>query len=362
MLFLVCLACTLGLSAESRRELTIVEGEDENDTRFPQGDQGSPDGEDTGDTGEAGDDGGGGGGDAGDDGGDGGGGEDTGSGGDGGGGDDGGGDDGGGDDGGDDGGEEEPAAPTEVCYPGADESWTTCLDVVPWSSSWGSDYSYPSSSDPQYAAPVRFVDLAVEDPDLALAPNFVLDEFMQEWKGQYAIYQPHTVEHMQAIRDRTGSAIYVNSGYRNVSYNADVGGAEFSRHMYGDAADFYSNTASLSTLSSYCYDEGAGYVEIYTSHVHCDWRDDPLETAFYDSSSFTGPITHDERSVELLPGEVWTAQTWGYDEGEPLLEWRALDADGEAIDAAEGLEYVPPDDAARVELTVAGNFVIVSDR
>jgi len=253
----------------------------------------------------------------------------------------------------------------EVCYPGADESWTTCIPVVDWSSGWGADYSYPApyGGDLQYSAPARYVDLSrsTANPSLALAPNFVLDEFMQEWKGTYGVFQSHVVAHMQDIRDRVGGAVSVNSGYRNVTYNAGVGGAEYSRHQYGDAVDFYSSSASLGTLEDYCYDEGAGYVGLYDTHIHCDWRDDPLDTAFYDVSSLTGPISHDEFVVDVIRGAAWEVRSEGWDEGEPLKVWRALDADGEAIEEVIAPTYEPPAEAVRVELTVGGHFVIVMD-
>ncbi len=166
---------------------------------------------------------------------------------------------------------------------------------------------------------------------------------------------------MQAIRDRTGSAIYVNSGYRNVSYNSSVGGATYSRHMYGDAVDFYSNTHSLETLEDYCYDEGAGYVGLYESHIHCDWRDDTLDSAFYDLDWVAGPIAREGFEVELIPGATWSARTAGWDEGEPLEVWRAIDAEGETIERVTARSYEPPPEAVQLELTVGGHFVIVTD-
>ena len=45
----------------------------------------------------------------------------------------------------------------QVCYPGADMSYTTCFPVVS-KGSW-SGYNYPSHSSAAYAAPKRFVDL-----------------------------------------------------------------------------------------------------------------------------------------------------------------------------------------------------------
>lgn len=173
----------------------------------------------------------------------------------------------------------------EVCYPG-DDGGAACLPLVAWDASWGSDYAYPApyQGSPQYEAPRYFVDLAVEDPDRAVAPNFALGELMQQAKGRYGVYQPHVVEYLQAIRDAIGGPLNVNSGYRSPGYNAGLeGSATYSRHMYGDAADIWSPVASLDELIALCEELGAGYIGTYPTHVHCDWRDDPLEPAFYEA-------------------------------------------------------------------------------
>lgn len=179
----------------------------------------------------------------------------------------------------------EPEEVGEVCYPGADGAGDTCLPVVAFDSAWGSDYAYPEPLDGSaaYAKPARFIDLSAADPGLDLAPNFVLDEFMQESKGRYGLYQPHVVETLQAMRSASGGALYVNSGYRSPGYNASLeGSATWSRHMYGDAVDMYSAVLSLDQLGDLCESFGADYVGMYSSHVHCDWRYAPLEPAFYD--------------------------------------------------------------------------------
>ncbi len=264
-----------------------------------------------------------------------------------------------GDGGSGDGGE----AVDEVCYLGADRAGTTCLPVVAWSAGWGSDYDYP---DPlhgslQYLAPVRFIDLSTASKALYLAPNFQLDEFMQLWKGRYAVYQTHTVETLQAMRDHTGGAIVVNSGYRNVAYNASVGGATWSRHMYGDAVDMTSAVLGLTSLGDLCEDYGAGYVGLYTSHVHCDWRDDPLDPAFYDSGSGLlddlAPLPRHDASLALDDG-AWTAPATGFDEGEPLRRWTAWDADGRLLVEDFGPRFVAPPDTARVEVEVGGQVLL----
>jgi hypothetical protein len=172
-----------------------------------------------------------------------------------------------------------------VCYPGADATYTACLPLVAWEAAWGEDYAYPDPLDgsAQYAAPTRFIDLddPAADPSLPVAENFVLDELMQAWKGRFGVFQVHTVEKLQLMRDAIDGPLTVNSAYRNVTYNASVGGATWSRHQYGDAVDLASSAASLDALADLCEGLGAGYIGWYEAHIHCDWRDDPLDVGFY---------------------------------------------------------------------------------
>jgi hypothetical protein len=250
---------------------------------------------------------------------------------------------------------------TFACYPGASEDWSTCVELVDYSAAWGADYDYPAPylGSPLYEEPVRYVDLAVANPSLSVSPNFVLSELMQEWKGRYGVFQPFVVAHIQDIRDWTGGALNITSGYRNVTYNASVGGSTHSRHMYGDCVDMYSSVASLTTVGDYCTDLGAGYIGYYTSHVHCDWRDDDLNEAFFDAS-FVGAASPGgaaltplpEHSAQLIPGAIWTAPGEGWDEGEPLREWTALDITGGVIEEFVGDTYVPPAAADVVEVWV----------
>ena len=60
-------------------------------------------------------------------------------------------------DSGDPGDTDPPPEDPQACYPGPSGAWTTCVDLVDYSSSWGSDYSYPApyGGSAQYAEPVR---------------------------------------------------------------------------------------------------------------------------------------------------------------------------------------------------------------
>lgn len=169
----------------------------------------------------------------------------------------------------------------EACYPGASGDWSTCLPVVPIEDVEEGGYVYPAGfgGNPNYRQPVAVIDLDAVDPLTQLSPDFTLGELAHRHKGRYAIVQPHAVASLQALRDEIG-AISVNSGYRSPDYNASVGGAGLSRHMYGDGFDLDPLDVGLSTAESACVSLGGKLVE-YDSHVHCDFRFDDPDEAFF---------------------------------------------------------------------------------
>lgn len=248
---------------------------------------------------------------------------------------------------------------TDACYPGPRGDYSACLSTVDPANP-GSDYDYPSSSDWNYAAPTRYLDLNALSGNSEVAPNFQLEELAQQWKGRYAVVQVHAVEQLQSIRDRLG-VIYVNSGYRSPDYNASVGGATFSRHMYGDAFDLDAGSASLSALESECRSHGAGWVGVYTSHVHCDWRDDAQEPVFFGAGSPPPPQNRGEPTARLeFDGQGFYAPADNWDCGDPLREWTAYDRRGAVIAEHTGPDFVPPEDAAEVEVAV-GRWITIRE-
>lgn len=268
-----------------------------------------------------------------------------------------------GDSGGDSGEDTAVEPPTEVCYLGEDRAGETCFPLVDWDPAWGEDYEYPEpyGGSAQYAAPARYLDLSTLDPSTKLAPNFALDELMQEEKGQYGLFQTHVVEHLQGIRDDSGGAINVNSGYRNITWNAGVGGVSSSRHLYGDAVDITSAVLDLDELAGLCSDWGADYTEVYESHVHCDWRDDPLDPAFYDVAWAAAPPSAPRPVLagRLVRGPTgFTAPVTGFDEGEPARRWEALDLGGRVLKSGSGPGFTAPPGATRVRVVVGGRLTL----
>ncbi|MFZ5482004.1 MAG: YcbK family protein [Myxococcota bacterium] len=258
-----------------------------------------------------------------------------------------------------------PAA-GEACWLGPDRDYTVCLPVVAYSSSWGDEYAYPETYEgsAQYVAPARFVDLQAADPALAVAPNFVLEEYMAARKGRWGVMQSHVVDFMQAVRDDVGGPVSVNSGYRSPEYNAGVGGVEYSRHQYGDAVDMDVEGETADWLADVCDAHGADYVATYeTGHTHCDWRDHTLDPAFYDvpSAMAAAPAPRPEHAATLTPVDgVWTAPATGFDEGEPLRRWTAWDSEGVILAAAEGRTFTPPAGTARIRVEVGRQLALES--
>ncbi|MEN0063450.1 MAG: D-Ala-D-Ala carboxypeptidase family metallohydrolase [Myxococcota bacterium] len=258
----------------------------------------------------------------------------------------------------------DPGSRGEACYLGEFEDGQTCFvtrELVPTPSSYR--YPPPFNGNPQYMAPTRHLDLDRLDPQTLVAPNFALGEVARVANGRYAVMQTHAIERLQAVRDDVG-VLVVNSGYRSPGYNATIpNSATSSRHIYGDGFDLDPREASLQDLADACNAEGAGFVEVYVSHVHCDWRDSPLDLAFYDSFRSTPTLVTPFRSatIEESDGGL-VAPAKGFSEGEPLREWVAFDEAGAVLDEATGPRFVPPEGTVRVEVSVGRVVHITLDR
>ncbi len=249
-----------------------------------------------------------------------------------------------------------PGPSVPACYLGATRDGLTCLDAYPLpASATGYDYPPPFQGSSQYRAPQRFLDLVTSDPQQLLAPNFALGEVTNRNHGRWGVVQSHAIDRLQAVRDVVG-AVVVNSGFRSPAYNATLpGSARSSRHLYGDGFDLDPLESALGDVADACAEEGAGYVEVYVSHVHCDWRADPLDLAFFDGERTVPVATIPMRHAEIRRvGPHLEAPARGFDEGEPLREWVAYDPLGNVILAATGPTFEPPTEATRVQVTVGG--------
>lgn len=125
---------------------------------------------------------------------------------------------------------------------------------------------------------------------MSLTKNFQAKEFYSRVKkggpkqipppAKYAGNLQALAINLQKIRDRVGP-LNINSGYRTTKYNATVGGASNSQHLYAKAADISSPTMTGPELHEVVIDlinQGAihnGGVGKYNTFVHYDIREQP---------------------------------------------------------------------------------------
>ena len=82
------------------------------------------------------------------------------------------------------------------------------------------------------------------------------------------------VDLLQEIRDYFGKPVIINSGYRTESYNKKIGGANYSQHLYGKAADIRIVGVSPKEIAKFVETRipNVGGIGIYPSFVHVDVR------------------------------------------------------------------------------------------
>ena len=113
-----------------------------------------------------------------------------------------------------------------------------------------------------------------KDGNTALSKNFKVREFACCDGTDTVFVAPELVTVLQKIRDRFGKAVTVNSGYRTEAHNKKVGGAAYSQHKYGIAADISVPGVTPAQVAAYAETllPGKGGIGIYNSFTHVDVR------------------------------------------------------------------------------------------
>ena len=115
------------------------------------------------------------------------------------------------------------------------------------------------------------------DGDLKISKNFRVREFKCSDGSDPVFVDPKLVWVLQKVRDHFDNSVNItkNGGYRNPTQNKKSGGAEFSQHMYGRAADIWVANVSPAKVAEYLetFMSDWGGIGIYNSFVHVDTRD-----------------------------------------------------------------------------------------
>lgn len=116
-----------------------------------------------------------------------------------------------------------------------------------------------------------------KNASVKLSENFRLSEFQCKGKGccSATLLDDRLVELLQKLRDRLGTAINVNSGYRCRKHNSDVGGVSASNHVKGKAADIIVPGVEPAEVAKAAESVGFKGIILYTkkSFVHVAVRD-----------------------------------------------------------------------------------------
>ena len=122
-------------------------------------------------------------------------------------------------------------------------------------------------------------------PNSQISPNFKVSDFdchngERVPKAAYEGLIKLVTGYLQPLRDASGGPVSINSGYRPPSYNASIGGASNSQHLYSHntpgsesvAADVVSSKWSVEKVHSFMDDLNIGGLGRYSTFCHCDNR------------------------------------------------------------------------------------------
>lgn len=113
-----------------------------------------------------------------------------------------------------------------------------------------------------------------KEGNVKLSKNFIVKEFACSDGTDTVFISLALVNLLQKIRDHFGKAVIINSAYRTEAHNKAIGGATYSQHKYGLAADIHINGVTPKEIAAYVETllPSSGGIGIYKSFVHIDVR------------------------------------------------------------------------------------------
>ena len=117
---------------------------------------------------------------------------------------------------------------------------------------------------------------------MRLTKNFNLSEFDckdgTEIPSELLANVLELAENLQVLRDFVGVPIKINSSYRSLSHNANIGGSKSSQHLFAKAADIVIESKSpeqVANIIKALISEGKmkqGGISAYNTFTHYDIR------------------------------------------------------------------------------------------
>lgn len=111
--------------------------------------------------------------------------------------------------------------------------------------------------------------------NVKLSEHFKVSEFFCKDGSPVVLVDHHLVQLLESIRTYYKRPVVIRSGYRTPSYNAQIGGARYSQHMFGTAADLSVVGVSPDAVAAYAETliPDSGGIGIYSTFTHVDVRE-----------------------------------------------------------------------------------------
>ena len=112
------------------------------------------------------------------------------------------------------------------------------------------------------------------DANENVGKHFKVKEFACKDGSQVVFIDSYLVSILDILRNEVGKPVIINSGYRTPTRNKEVGGAKYSYHMRGMAADIRVNGINPKKLANKLNEiipDECGII-VYNTWVHIDTR------------------------------------------------------------------------------------------
>lgn len=114
-----------------------------------------------------------------------------------------------------------------------------------------------------------------KDGNKKLSTNFKVKEFACTDGSDPIFIDSELVNVLQKIRSHFGKSVTITSAYRTPGKNKAVGGATYSQHLYGRAADIKVSGIAPKKVSEYAETllKNKGGIGTYATFTHVDVRE-----------------------------------------------------------------------------------------